>query len=306
MSDSMHAPVAERATPARTGASLGMTVRDLAALTKPRITVIVLATAGAGLLAAPGKIGGFRAVLALLGTVLIVASANALNMWWERETDGLMKRTRTRPLPAARMAPELALVFGLALGAISIPLLFAVNALTGALGVLALVTYVAIYTPLKRHTTLALLIGAVPGAMPPLMGWTSVTGRADAGGLVLFGVLFLWQLPHFMAIALFRMDEYTRAGLKVVPAVRGERAAKWMILGYTVLLVAMSVLLVPYRVAGSAYFVAAVVLGAAFLGLGIYGLLRKAGDVWAKGVFGYSILYLVLLLSTMLMDRVAV
>jgi heme o synthase len=279
-------------------------LRDLVALTKPRITTIVLATCAAGMAVAPGAMTATHAILSLAGTVLIVSSANALNMWWERDTDGRMSRTKDRPLPAGRMAPEVALFFGLALGAVSLPMLCAVNGTTAALGLLALVTYVAVYTPLKRHTTLALLVGAVPGAMPPLMGWTSVTGSLRGGGLLLFGILFFWQLPHFIAISLFRARDYANAGLKVVPVEIGERAAKWMIVGYTALLVAMSVLLVPCHVAGGAYLVAAFLLGAMFLALGAYGLRAGSGERWARSLFGYSIVYLVLLLSTMLFDRV--
>ncbi len=290
--------------PARSQAAVA--TKDLVELTKPRITAVVLATTAAGLGLAPVRVGALRTALALAGTVLIVSSANALNMWWERETDGLMVRTKDRPLPAGRLAPNVALAFGLLLGAVSAPLLFAVNAVTGLLGLFALVTYVAVYTPLKRHTTLALLVGAVPGAMPPLMGWTSATGSLDAGGLLLFGVLFLWQLPHFMAISLFRADDYAKAGLKVVPIEHGDRAAKWMIVGYTVLLVATSVLLVPYRVAGNAYLVVAAFLGAAFVVLGAWGLRARAARGWARSLFGYSIVYLVLLFATMIADRTSV
>jgi protoheme IX farnesyltransferase len=187
-------------------------VRDLVALTKPRITTLVLLTGAAGACLAPAHVPMARLLLSLVGTALIVASANALNMWWEREVDGLMSRTRGRPLPAGRMSPDLALAFGLALGVVSVPMLFLVNVATGLLGLVSLVSYVAVYTPLKRHTHLALLVGAVPGAMPPLMGWTTVTGAIGLGGALLFAVLFLWQLPHFAAISIFRKDDYARAG----------------------------------------------------------------------------------------------
>jgi heme o synthase len=280
--------------------------RDLLALTKPRITTVVLATTAAGLAVAPGEVGARKAVLSFVGTALVVSSANALNMWWERDTDGRMARTKGRPLPSGRMGAKVALVFGLALGIAGLPMLLAVNGLTALLGLIALVMYVAAYTPLKRHTTLALLVGAVPGAMPPLMGWTTVTGTLGAGGLLLFGVLFLWQLPHFIAISLFRRDDYARAGLKIVPVESGDRAAKWMIVGYTVLLVGVSVLLFPYRIAGGAYLVSASLLGAAFVGFGAWGLRAASGARWAKSLFGFSIVYLVLLLSTMLVDRVSV
>jgi protoheme IX farnesyltransferase len=284
----------------------GRKARDLVELTKPRITAVVLATTAAGLALAPAHVSASRALLSLLGTVLIVGSANALNMWWERDVDGLMDRTKDRPLPAGRLAPEVALAFGLLLGLIAMPILLAVNLTTGLLGLLALVTYVAAYTPLKRHTTLALVVGAVPGAMPPLMGWTSATGSFGVGGLLLFGVLFLWQLPHFLAISLFRTQDYVRAGLKVVPAERGVWAAKWRIVAYTVLLVSVSVMIAAYHVAGTYYLGAALALGAIFLGIATAGLRGTAGDRWAKSLFGYSIVYLVLLLSTMIADRVSV
>jgi len=298
-------------------------LRDLALLTKPRITVIVVATCAAGMAIAPVRIAGSVALLAVLGTTLIVASANALNMWWERDTDGLMTRTRERPLPAGRLAPDVALFFGLALGASSIPMLMAVNGVTAALGAFALVTYVLAYTPLKRHTSLALWVGAVPGAMPPLMGWTSATGSlfgalagvgsgasagggvrgSPLGGLLLFSFLFAWQLPHFNAIALFRADDYARAGLKVVAVERGVRAAKWQIAGYAALLVLVSLGLAAARVAGLAFEVSALTLGALFLVLAGYGLRAKAGTGWAKGVFGYSIVYLTVLLAVLVVDR---
>jgi protoheme IX farnesyltransferase len=297
-------------------------LRDLVALTKPRITVIVLATCAAGMAIAPARVPGSVAFLALVGTALIVASANALNMWWERETDALMRRTRQRPLPAGRLAPDVALFFGLALGASSIPMLMAVNGVTALLGAFALVTYVLAYTPLKRHTSLALWVGAVPGAMPPLMGWTSATGSlfgaggattphglpgllgvSPLGGLLLFSFLFAWQLPHFNAIALFRADDYAQAGLKVVAVERGVRAAKWQIALYSVALVAISVALAWARVAGFLFEVSALTLGAFFLVLAGYGLRAKAGAGWAKSVFGYSIVYLTVLLAILVVDR---
>jgi heme o synthase len=295
---------------APTSAVASKRVVDLVALTKPRITVIVVATCAAGMAIAPGKIPAPTALLALLGTALIVASANTLNMWWERDTDGLMARTRQRPLPAGRLASDIALFFGLALGASSIPMLMAVNLVTAGLGIVALVTYVLAYTPLKRHSPFALWVGAIPGAMPPLMGWTSVTGSllgsggaASWGGLLLFSFLFAWQLPHFNAIALFRAEDYARAGLKVVSVERGARVAKWHIAGYSVLLVAVSLALVAARVAGLAFEVSTFALGAFFLGLAGYGLGGKAGHGWARGVFGYSIVYLTVLLAILVADR---
>jgi protoheme IX farnesyltransferase len=292
--DSVTAPPANRAK-----------VRDLLELTKPRITTVVLATSAAGMTLAQAPMPAGRVWVSLLGTALIVSSANALNMWWERDTDGLMARTRGRPLPAGRMAPDVALIFGLALGAVSLPLLFLVNTLTALLGLFALVVYVAVYTPLKRHTTLALLLGAIPGAMPPLMGWTSATGSLGVGGLALFAVLFVWQLPHFIAITLFRAKDYAAAGLKVVPIESGERAAKWQIVGYTALLLTLSLAPSSLHIAGRVYLAAAGLLGGLFLALSAYGLWAKSVHRWAKSLFGYSIVYLVLLFAMLLADKTA-
>jgi len=281
-------------------------VRDLVALTKPRITALVLLTEAAGTWLAPGHVARARLWLSLLGTALIVGAANALNMWWERDVDAHMARTRNRPLPAGRLSPDVALAFGLALAGISAPMLFVVNPATGLLGLIALVSYVAVYTPLKRHTHLALLVGAVPGAIPPLLGWSTVTGAVGTGGLLLFAVLFLWQIPHFAAIAIFRAEDYARAGLQVVSVQHGERAARHTILLFTVLLVATTLLFVPLGLAGRSYLTVATVLGAAFLALALRGARGGAQlDVerWAKRVFAFSIPYLSLLLFALLLDR---
>ena len=280
--------------------------RDLVALTKPRITMLVLATEAAGATLAPGHVGGRTLALSLAGTALIVGSANALNMWWERDVDARMMRTRNRPLPAGRLSPDVALAFGLALAVVSVPMLFMVNVATGLLGLAALLSYVAVYTPLKRHTHLALLVGAVPGAIPPLLGWATVTGTVGLGGLLLFGVLFLWQIPHFAAIAIFRAEDYGRAGLQVVSVQHGERAARETVALYAVLLVATTLLFVPFGLAGRYYLGAATALGAAFLALSLRGL-RAGGrfdaNRWAKQVFAFSVVYLPALLIALLVAR---
>lgn len=284
-------------------------VADLISLAKPRITVMVVTTMLGGMWVASRYARAAGAdprptaelAIALLGTALVVSGANALNMYIERDTDRLMDRTKDRPLPARRLAPEAALWFGLVLSAASIPLLFlGVNTTTGLLSSLALLSYVLIYTPLKRRTTLSLPIGAVPGAIPPLLGWTSVTGRLDTPGLLLFAVLFLWQIPHFLAIATFRREDYRRAGLKVLPVEKGDRVTRLHIVGYLALLVLATVLLVPLGVGGPVYLTAAIVLGAAFFGLGAYGLRRDAGARWARGLFFASMAYLVLIFAALM------
>lgn len=286
------------------GRSIGAIARDLVALTKPRITVIVVATMLGGVVVANRyarsmglpEATNLSILLSLLGNVLIVSGANALNMYIERDSDGLMERTKKRPLPAKRLSPDLALWFGIAISIASIAILgLAVNTTTTLLGALALFLYVLVYTPLKRKTTASLLIGAVPGAMPPLLGWTTVTDRIDAPGAVLFAILFLWQVPHFLAIALFRSNDYQRAGLKVLPAERGEALTRRHIVGYLVALLAVSLLVVPLGVVGPVYLVSALLLGAGFLAFGLLGL-RESSDVkWARGLFGVSILYLMLI-----------
>ncbi|HEY3820922.1 MAG TPA: heme o synthase [Polyangiaceae bacterium] len=281
-------------------------MRDLVALTKPRITSIVLVTGAAGACLAPSHVPVRTLLLSLVGTALIVGSANALNMWWERDVDAHMARTRNRPLPAGRLSPDVALAFGLALAVVSAPMLFLVNVTTGLLGLVALLSYVTVYTPLKPHTHFALLVGAVPGAMPPLMGWTTATGSIGLGGALLFALLFLWQVPHFAAITIFRAQDYARAGLMVVSVQRGEHGARRTIAVWTVLLVGVSLLFVPLGLAGKTYLGVATVLGTGALALafrGIRGGPRFDGPRWAKRVFAYSIPYLCVLLVALLLDR---
>jgi protoheme IX farnesyltransferase len=288
------------------------TFRDLVTLAKPRITLMVVITAAGGLFLsrraayAEGPGPSATTVLAtLLGTALIVAGANALNMYIERDTDALMPRTKNRPLPAGRMAPRTALWFGVIVSALSVPILaIGANALTALLAVLANLLYVLAYTPMKRHSAYALHVGAIPGAIPPLLGWTAGTGRIDAAGLVLFAVLFLWQIPHFVAIALFRKADYARAGLVVLPNVTGEVSSRHTIVRWIFACVAASLLLVPLGVAHHAYLVVAAAIGAVFFTWGCYGLRAGSGVRWARSLFGISILYLVILFVALMVDPV--
>jgi protoheme IX farnesyltransferase len=282
-------------------------IADLVSLIKPRITAMVLVTMLGGIWLAsrvsPKDISSSVLAVAVIGTGLVVAGANTLNMYIERSTDKLMARTKNRPLPSGRMAPPVALWFGIALSAVSVPLLtFGVNAATGLLAALALTSYVLLYTPLKRRTTLSLLIGAVPGAIPPLLGWTAVTGRIAWPGVLLFGVLFLWQIPHFLAIAIFRREDYRRAGLKILPVERGDRVTRHHIIGYLAALVLVTLLLVPVGVGGPLYLGAAISLGAMFFGFGVWGLRPSSGARWARGLFITSIVYLVLLLLALMVS----
>jgi heme o synthase len=279
---------------------------DLLALVKPRIMAMSLLTAGAGLALAPAPVSAGLVTVTLAGIALLVGAANTLNMYLEREVDCLMARTKRRPLPAGRMAPSVALVFGVGQAVAAVPILtFGVNPLTGLLGVLALHSYVMLYTPLKRRTTAATLIGSFPGAAPALMGWTAATGGIDAAGLAVFGVLLLWQVPHFHAIALFRRKDYVRAGLKILPAEAGDRATCRSIAGYTAAQVAVSLALVPLGVAGVAYLVTAAVFGIAYLGYALAGLAPGvATPRWARNLFFASIIYLPAVYGVLVVDGV--
>jgi protoheme IX farnesyltransferase len=287
------------ASPRSSRALLG----DFADLAKPRITALVLFTGAIGVWMAPGTLGPLRAALFLAATALLVASANTLNCWVERDTDARMLRTRSRPLPAGRLTPRAALLAGLAeAGVAALLLALSSNVTTLLLGALALVVYVAVYTPLKRHAWWAVIVGAVPGAIPPLMGWCAVTGALDLPGWFLFGVLFYWQLPHFIAISLYLKEDYGRGGLRVLPLACGDAAARRHLLAYTVLLVLHSLAALPLGLAGPAYLLVAAVLGLGFVGLAAVGLRRGAGVPWARRAFAYSLVYLPALIVALVLD----
>jgi heme o synthase len=280
---------------------------DLISLTKPRVTSLVVATAAAGLGLAPGSIALPKALLMLLATAMLVGSANAFNSWMERDLDGLMARTSRRPLPARRLEPQVAFGFAALLALVSLPVLtLSVNAVTGLLGTLALWSYVWVYTPLKYRSPAALIVGAVPGALPPLMGWTAVSGRIDAGGLWLFGILFLWQMPHVIGLSSYRAADYQSAGVCVLPLVRGPRVAQLHAIGWAAVLLAFSLAAGPLGVAGPLYLALAVGLGVAYLGSTLYAWVRpnESVEVWGRRVFLVSLLYLPLLLSGLLLDAV--
>ncbi len=277
--------------------------RDLVELGKPRITLLVLFTSAVGLWLAEGGLGFARTITFLAATGLLVFSANTLNCWVERETDGRMLRTRDRPLPAGRLRPGAALHAGLAEAAAAVgALAWSTNRLTVALGLVALLTYVLVYTPLKRLRWWAVIVGAVPGALPPLMGWTAVTAELSAPGWVLFGILFLWQLPHTIAISLYLKDDYRRGGLQVLPVARGDAVARRHLFAYTVLLVLVSFAAPPLGMAGPAYLVTAAMLGAGFLFIAGGGLPSAVEGQWARRAFAYSLFYLPVLIAVLVLD----
>jgi protoheme IX farnesyltransferase len=277
--------------------------RDLVLLSKPRLSGLVVLTCAGGLALAPGELGLARAIVAVLGTAAVVGAANALNSWVERDTDGLMRRTRDRPLPAGRVDPMVALALGVTVPLFAIPVLALVaNPLTALLAFVALVTYVLVYTPMKRRSTLALFVGAIPGAIPPLMGWTAVTGRLDAGGLALFALLFAWQLPHFLAISIYLAEDYARGGLVVFSLVHGERATRAWIAATSIALVPVAIALALPAVATPAAAGVVAALGAGLAAFALAGV-GKVGGRWARSFFLATLAYLPLAFGALLALR---
>ena len=273
--------------------SVGAVLADYVALTKPRLSGLVLFTAAGGMWLSGRPLSWQTWLIAMLGTAGTVGAANTLNCVIERDSDRFMARTAKRPLPGRRMDPKHALAFAVLLGALSLPLLaFGINLLTGGLGLLALVSYAFLYTPMKARTHWAMQVGAFPGALPPLMGWTAATGRIEWPGVVLFAILFIWQLPHFIAIALFRKNEYQAAGLTSLPLQKGDDVARLHAVGYVLALLPVSVLPYFVGVAGPLYVGAAVLLGLGFLAVAVRGWRQKLGPVWARQFFLVSLAYL--------------
>lgn len=280
--------------------------RDMLALTKPRITLMTIVVSLGSMCLAPTSISFWQSVSALLGIALLVSGSSAFNMYIERDLDGLMTRTQNRPLPSRRMKPFWALFFGWVLSALAIPALWiGTNPLTVVLGVFSLIAYVLVYTPMKQMSSFALVVGAVPGAMPALMGYTAAYGEIDRVALSLFGVAFIWQLPHFIAISLFRCDEYTRAGYPVVPAIVGVTSSIVMIFVSTVALVMTSAMLWWFGVGHIIYAVSAGLLGIWFIYEATRGFFANDLIAFSKRVFFASLIYQILLFAVLAIDVIA-
>jgi protoheme IX farnesyltransferase len=303
-------PGREAAAPATIAHSAAEKTRTwigiFAELFKARLTFLVLVTTLVGFYL--GAHGGMQPMLmfhTLLGTALVAAGASALNQWWERDYDALMRRTRSRPLPAGQLQPLAVLVLGLAFAAAGLVyLVLAVNLATCLLGAASLLTYVLVYTPLKRVTWLNTAVGAIPGGLPPLMGWTAAHGSLSAEGWTLFAILALWQLPHFMAIAWIYRDEYTGAGFQMLPrvdptGVRTSRQAFVQTLG----LLPLSLCPFFLKMTGPVYLCGALALGLGFVWFGIQ-FARQVSVARARQLFLASILYLPLLLVLMAVDKI--
>lgn len=277
----------------------------LSELFKARLTTLVLLTTLIGFYL--GSWAGIDYALllhTLIGTCLLACGSSVLNQWLEREHDALMRRTEDRPLPSGRIGPEAALkVGGLLSGLGLIYLALTVNLLTALLGAVTLVLYVLVYTPLKRVTTLNTVIGAIPGALPPLMGWTAAHGELSIQGWSLFAILFFWQLPHFFAIAWMYREDYARAGFQMLPVVdpEGARTGR-QALSHTLGLLVISLFPFLYKMVGPVYLVGALVLGLGFLYCS-FRFARRLDRPSARTLFFASIIYLPLLLMLMVIDK---
>jgi protoheme IX farnesyltransferase len=274
---------------------------DYLQLIKPRIAVLVLFTVATGFLLASGVSPDWRALLhTLLGAALVASGASALNQLLERETDALMRRTENRPLPAGRLQAVEVALFGAALGIVGLVYLALTlpQLLAAAVAAFTLLSYVFVYTPLKRLTCLNTLIGAVPGALPPVIGWTAVRGTFDVEILALFAILFFWQVPHFLAIAWIYREDYGRAGLRMLPVGdRGGRMTSRQMVAYCLALLAAS--LIPVSWTGPLYLLGALVLGGSFLGFCLAFWWRRSLPR-ARGVLRASLIYLPLLLALLM------
>jgi protoheme IX farnesyltransferase len=288
-----------------TGVRLGDRLADYRELAKPRLNFLVLVTTGVGYyMGVRYSMEWGRLFHVLIGTALTAAAASTLNQWMERDEDALMKRTANRPLPQERLSPAEALLFGLVLAVAGLTwLLLAVNALTAGLGLFTLLSYVLVYTPMKRTSTLNTLVGAVPGAIPPVMGFTAIRNELSPEALGLFAILFLWQMPHFLAIAILYRDDYRRAGFKMLPVIDEDlSSSSRQIVVYCLALIPATLLVIPLRMAGGMYFTAAVLLGAAFLGFGARAA-ATGSRLDCRRLFLASVIYLPLLLGFLMIDK---
>jgi len=278
---------------------------DFITLTKPRLNFLVLITTLAGMyLAAPEGVPLAILVHGLVGTALVAGGAAALNQVWERETDSLMRRTRLRPIAGGRLRIADGTWFGILLAGTGLAeLTWKVNALSAAVAAATLVSYVLVYTPLKKRSSLSTLVGAVPGALPPVIGWAAATGTISIPAIVLFGIVFLWQMPHFLAIAWLYRDDYERAGIPLLPVLEpdGRRTGQQALL-YAAALWPVSLLPAVVGIADAPYSIVATVLGFGLIALSAL-FARDRTTKTARHLFLYSITYLPVLWAALVADR---
>ena len=279
-------------------------VGDYLALLKPRVMSLVVFTGFAGLVAAPGTLHPLLAAVAVLCIAVGAGAAGAVNMWYDRDIDSVMQRTRRRPIPAGRVAPEEALAFGVTLSLFSFMLMgLAVNWTAAALLALASGFYIFVYTVwLKRRTPHNIVIGGAAGAFPPMIGWAAVTGTVSLESISLFLIIFMWTPPHFWALALYREGDYAKAGVPMLPVVAGKEETRRQMLIYAALLVPLSLAPVALGMAGAIYGATAVAMGGTFLWLALR-VRRARDDASARRMFGFSILYLFTLFAALIAEH---
>lgn len=285
--------------------STGARARDYSALAKPRLNMLVVASALAGYAMGDGEpLGLVRVVGLLLGTGFVAGGASAFNQLIERDLDALMRRTRNRPLPGHRLQPLEGLLFATAITLAGVLFIVAsANLLAGAVALATLLIYVAIYTPLKRRTSFSTVIGAIPGALPPVIGWAAIAGELSVRAWILFGIMFLWQLPHFLAIAWMYRDDYARAGFPMLPVIEPDgRSTGRQSVVYAAALIPVSLAPTVTHMTGDVYFAGALVLGIFFLWTAIrFARTREVRD--ARRLFFASLLYLPVLWALMIADK---
>lgn len=305
-------PVTGRLGPTSDGSSEA-DVRDWIALLKPRVLTLVVFSGLVGLLVAPGHLNPVLAFTAILCITVAAGACGAINMWYDRDIDAIMRRTRNRPIPAGRIDPDAALGFGVTLATGSVIVMgLAINIASALILALSICFYVFVYTVwLKRRTPQNIVIGGAAGAFPPVIGWAAVTGSVDIIPLVLFGIIFIWTPPHFWSLALWANDDYRRAGVPMLPVVAGAKETRRQILIYTIVLIPLSLVLYLMGFSGLSYGLTAGVLGVIFLAHAFRVVRDKQDaqgnsltrDAPAKAAFKYSIIYLFALFGALAIDR---
>ncbi len=290
------------ATPASDGGSV---LADYLELTKPRLTSLVIVTAAVGFfIGSPSDADLAAGALMAIGMIAVVGGGNALNQYWERDVDGRMRRTRQRPLPAGRLAPARALIFGIILSLVGLALLlFAVTPMSAAVAFGGWITYVFVYTPLKQRTAASTQIGAVPGAVPPLVGWAAARGTLEPAAWSLFAIIFVWQIPHFFAISRRYRDDYERGGFPMLGVHDPDGSVTGRLsVAYSLLLIPLAVLPAILGLAGSGYFYGSLALSIGFFAVTVWSL-RTLGAGRERWVFLGSLVYLTVLMAMLVVDR---